>query len=214
MKKKKKVNISSIVIYIACAFLFVFAAFEIAVKLSHNSIYLFGVRSDAVLTDSMSYINEDPVVQEFLKGHNDQLQVGDLVYSEKVTSDTELNIYDIVIFKSYDTGRETIHRIVDIKDGTDYADKQVRYLIRADAANNESNDGLYRKEDIIARYKTKIPFLGHVKTFFSSIFGLILIVGLMIIMLVYDFIASNYITNENNKKNEPRKTEKTNNNEK
>ncbi len=211
MAEKKKVKVSSILIYSVCVFLFLFAAYGIVIKLTRNSIYLFGVRSDAVLTESMSYKNDDPVVQEFLTGHDDQLQKGDLVYSEKVTSDTELNVYDIVIFKSHDTGLETIHRIVDIKDGSDYADKQDRYLIRADTANNESNDGLYRKEEIIARYKAKVPFLGHIKTFFSSIFGLILIVGLMIIMLVYDFIASNYITDEKNKKTKSKETDQNNN---
>ncbi|MCR4879450.1 MAG: hypothetical protein K5906_00620 [Bacilli bacterium] len=199
--KKKKVNVSSIVLYSICVILFLFAAYGIVIKLTNNSIYLFGVRSDAVLTDSMSYKNEDPIVQEFLKGHDDQLQIGDLTYSEKVTETTKLDVYDIVIFKNRDNGNETIHRIVEIRDGSDYIDKETRYLIRADAANHESFDGLYRRSEIIAKYKTKIPFVGHIKIFFSSIYGLILIVGLMIILLVYDFINTNYIKDKKNTEN-------------
>jgi len=207
--KKTKIKISSIVLYSICGLLFLFAAYGIALKLTNNSIYLFGVRSDTVLTDSMSYKNEDPIVQEFLKNDDNQLQVGDLVYSEKVTDQTELKVHDVVIFVSQDNGKETIHRIVEIKDGSAYIDRKSRYVIRADTANHETIDGIYKIEEIKARYKTKIPFLGHIKIFFSSIWGLILIIGLIIIMIVYDFLASNYVTDNKKDKQivEVKKTE-------
>ncbi len=208
-KKKNKVKISSIILYSICGLLFLIAAYGIAIKISNNSLYLFGVRSDAVLSDSMSYKNEDPEVQEFLEGHDNQLQVGDLVYSEKVTDSSQLEVYDIVIFVHQDTGKQTIHRIVEIVSGEKYLDHQPRYVIRADTANHESIDGIYSRQEILAKYKTKVPFLGNIVIFFNSIFGLILIVGLIIIMLVYDFLASNFVSDKKKVIEEPKENEKT-----
>lgn len=173
--------------------MFLYAGYQIAIKVTNNSIYLFGIRHDAVLTDSMSYKNEDPKVQEFLKGHDDQLYVGDLVYSNKVNMDTKLKVYDIVIFKHHDTGRQTIHRIVQILPGSMYIDKEDRFVIRADTANEASDDGAYKKSEIIAKMKARVPFLGHIESFFSSVYGLILIIGLMVIMVAYQFISANYV---------------------
>ena len=198
VKTKKKHKVINIILDVACVLLFVFSAYCLILKFTNNSIYLFGIRNDVVLTDSMSYKNDDPKVQEFLNGHDDQLQIGYLTFSEKVNENTELNIYDIVIFKNRDTGLETIHRIVDIKSGKDYLDKKDRYLIRADTANFTSNDGLYRREEIIAKYKWSVPFVGHIYRFLTSIYGLILAVGLIIIMIVYQFLNDNFV----NKKKE------------
>ena len=210
-EKKKKVKVSNIVLDVLCVILFVFTAYGIVLKFTNNSIYLFGTRNDVVLTDSMSYKNEDPKVQEFLEGHDDQLKIGYLTFSEKVTDNTKLELYDIVIFKNRETGLETIHRIVDIKSGVYYADGKDRYLIRADTANYDSNDGLYRQEEIVARYKWSIPFIGHIYRFITSIYGLILAIGLIVIMLLYQFLYENYVNKkpieQTNSKEENNKNE-------
>lgn len=189
---KKKVKVVNIILNVICVLIFTFAAYELILKFTNNSIYLFGVRSDVVLTNSMSFKNEDPRVQLFLEGHDDQLQRGDLVYSTKVKKDTELNVYDIVLFINKDNNKLTIHRIVDIRSGTDYLDGQPRYLIRADTANIGSHDGLYKHDEIIAKYKSKIPGIGHVHNFFTSIFGIILEVGVIIIIVLYQYFDDKY----------------------
>ena len=145
--------------------MFVFAFYELIVKFTNNSIYLFGVRSDVVLSNSMSFKNEDKQVQKFLEGHDDQLKRGDLVYSTKVTAKTELKVYDIVLFINRDNNKLTIHRIVVIRDGSGYIDGQERYVIRADTANLGSHDGAYVKSEIIAKDKYKIPAIGYVHKF-------------------------------------------------
>lgn len=191
-KEKKPIKISNIILNAICIAIFVFATYELIVKLTNNSIYLFGVRSDVVLSDSMSYKNEDKKVQTFLEGHDDQLKKGDLVYSTKVTEKTELKVYDIVIFKNKDNNKLTIHRIVDIKDGQNYLDGKERYIIRADTANYASHDGAYTHDEIIARYKSKIPWVGHIHQFLTSIFGIILEVGIILIILAYQFLDDKY----------------------
>lgn len=190
--KKKKVKVVNIILNVICVLIFTFAAYELILKFTNNSIYLFGVRSDVVLTDSMSYKNEDPRIQTFLEGHDDQLHRGDLVYSTKVKKDTELNVYDIVLFINKDNNKLTIHRIVSIKSGSDYMDGEPRYLIRADTANVGSHDGLYKHDEIIAKYKSKIPVIGHVHNFLTSIFGIILEVGIIIIIVLYQFFDDKY----------------------
>ena len=170
-----------------------FAVYELIIKFTNNSIYLFGVRSDVVLSNSMSYVNkEDKKVQTFLEGHNTRLHKGDLVYSEKVTSKTELKVYDIVLFKNRDNNKITIHRIVEIKDGSKYYDGQERYIIRADTASYGSNDGAYLHKEIIARYKAKIPGIGYVHHFLTSIYGVILEVGIIAIIIAYQFLDDKY----------------------
>ena len=191
-KQKKTIKPVNIILNAICILIFVFAAYELIVKFTSNSIYLFGVRSDVVLSDSMSYKNEDEDVQTFLEGHDDQIQKGDLVYSEKVTDKTVLNVYDIVVFKNRDNNLLTIHRIVEMKDGSAYIDGKPRYLIRADTANMGSHDGLYSQKEIIARYKYKIPKIGYVNHFLTSIFGIILEVGIIIIIIVYQFLDDKY----------------------
>ena len=191
-KDKKSIKISNIILNTICALIFIFVAYELILKFTNNSIYLFGVRSDVVLSDSMSYKNKEPEIQEFLKGHDNQLQVGDLVYSQKVTKKTDLKVYDIVLFKNKDSGLVTIHRIVEIKDGKDYQDGLTRYVIRADTANYYSTDGAYLQSEILARYQTRIPWVGHIHTFLTSIFGVILLVGLIVIILVYEFLEDKF----------------------
>ena len=191
-ENKKKVKIINIVLNAICVFIFAFAAYELLLKFTNNSIYLFGVRNDVVLTNSMSYKNEDPRIQSFLEGHDDQLQVGDLVQSTKVKKETELKIYDIVLFINKDNNKLTIHRIVDIKDGSNYMDGQPRYLIRADTANVGSHDGVYTHDEIIAKYKSKIPVIGHIHNFLTSIFGIILEVGVIVLIVLYQYFDDKY----------------------
>lgn len=207
---KKKIRISNIILDTIAILVFVFAAYELLVKFTNNSIYLFGVRSDVVLSDSMSYVNEDPRVQSFLEGHNDQLQKGDLVYSTKVTAKTELNVYDIVVFTNKDNNKQTIHRIVQIKDGSQYADGQPRYIIRADSANFGSHDGAYTRDEIHAKFKSRTPFVGYIMNFFTSIFGIVLEVGVIVLIVLYQYFNDKYF-NKKQIVNEETIIEDTNN---
>ena len=197
-KEKNKVKIGNIILNTICVLIFAFAAYELILKFTNNSIYLFGVRNDVVLTNSMSYKNEDPRIQSFLEGHDDQLQVGDLVQSTKVKKDTELKVYDIVLFINKDNNKLTIHRIVEIKDGSSYMDGQDRYLIRADTANIGSHDGVYTHDEIIAKYKSRIPIVGHIHNFLTSIFGIIIEVGIIVIIVLYQYFDDKYFKKEEN----------------
>lgn len=77
---------------------------------SKRTFYFFDHRYDVVLTNSMSAKSER--YEEFLHGHDDQIQAFDLVDSIRIKEDTELNVYDIVLFNSPEFGVD-MHRIVD-----------------------------------------------------------------------------------------------------
>ena len=55
-----------------------------------------------------------------------------------------------------------------------------------------NDDGAYTHDEIIAKYKSKVGGLGHIVLFFRSIFGLILEIGLMMIILVYQYLDDKY----------------------
>ena len=62
----------------------------------------------------MSYKNENHLA--FLEGHDDQIQKMDLVKSEIVNENTELEVYDIVLFDNPWIKAVDMHRIVDIRE--------------------------------------------------------------------------------------------------
>ena len=52
--------------------------------------------------------------KDFLEGHDDQIQRMDVVRSKNVDKNTELNVYDIILFEDKTTSVGTnMHRIVD-----------------------------------------------------------------------------------------------------
>ena len=88
-------------------------ALGIFYKFNNKAFYFYNTRYDVVLTDSMSKKNEK--YEEFLEGH-DQIQAFDFVVSEKVTENTKLDVYDVVVFYNDRLKADDMHRIVDIKD--------------------------------------------------------------------------------------------------
>ena len=108
-KTRKKVgNILWISITVG---MFAILGAELGYKLTRKPFYFYSHRFDVVLTDSMSAKN--PKYADFLKGH-DQIQAKDFVISEKVTSEKQLGVYDVVIFNNPYVGTD-MHRIVETK---------------------------------------------------------------------------------------------------
>lgn len=106
---KTKRKIFDITSYILIGIALLLAVLGIIAKFNNGTFYIFDVRSDVVLSDSMSEKNEKYI--DFLKGHDDQIQKLDLVFSSKINSEEDINVYDIVLFKNPGIGT-TMHRIV------------------------------------------------------------------------------------------------------
>lgn len=116
MKIKKLTTIRKIIqticYYTFIVFFIVIVITSVVHRKNGSPFYFYNKRFDIVLTGSMSYKNEKYL--DFLKGHDDQIQPNDLVISSKVTDETPLNVYDVVLFDSKDFG-DNMHRIVDKK---------------------------------------------------------------------------------------------------
>ena len=109
MTKSKKSIVLSVISYVLIGTVFTLSLIGIITKFNKGTIYLFNTRADVVLSGSMSVKNEYHL--DFLKGHDDQYQKFDLVFSSKVTTDDEINVYDVVLYNNPILGT-TMHRIV------------------------------------------------------------------------------------------------------
>lgn len=110
MEKTKKSRIVNILSYVLIGIVFTLSLAGIIIRFNKGTVYLFNTRADIVLSNSMSAKNEAHL--DFLEGHDDQYQKFDLVFSQKINSDDEVNIYDVVIYNNPMLGT-TMHRIVD-----------------------------------------------------------------------------------------------------
>ena len=111
-KNSKGKKIFDIISWVVVSVLFLTSLTLLIVRKSTGSLTLFGNRYDVVLSNSMSYKNEEH--KDFLKGHNDQIQKMDVVRSKTVDKTTKLDVYDIVLYKDSRLGTN-MHRIVDKK---------------------------------------------------------------------------------------------------
>lgn len=144
---------------------------------------VFGFRSDIVLTDSMSTINDEVKEQYIQNGWDNQLAVHDWIFTTKVNEE-DLNIGDIVTYNNPIAG-VTTHRIVGIKEfyGIKY------YTIRADGAKAADKDGDFKYEAIIGKVTHNAGQFGQVIYFLQTIYGTIMLVGLAMICFLYSFFS-------------------------
>ena len=103
-------KVSKILGYSLVGFVFALIAIGMAYKFAKKPFYFYNSRADVVLTDSMSVKNEK--YKDFLKDTK-QIQAFDFVISERITKNTKLQVYDVVIFDNPDIGID-MHRIVEI----------------------------------------------------------------------------------------------------
>ena len=111
IKSRKIVN--NILSYSLIGFLFLVVTISLIYKATNKPFYFFNTRYDVVLTDSMSVKNSEHT--DFLEGHDNQIQAFDFVVSEKVTDNTKLDVYDIVVFDHPTIGTD-MHRIIEVQD--------------------------------------------------------------------------------------------------
>lgn len=154
------------------------------IKGKNQAIVVFGHSFFVVATNSMERKNEE--FADFLEGHDDQIMTGDLVITQNIPSNYDLQVYDIVTFKR---GKSIIiHRIVDIKTN---ADGVVMYKTRGDA-NNASDGWRSRDEFLGILQKNAGAKAGKVVSFTQSGWGITAIAASLAVLigawLVYDAI--------------------------
>lgn len=120
------------------------------------------------------------------------IDVGDLIIVN--TKYDELKENDIITF--YDEkGSFVTHRIIEIKDG--------EYITKGDN-NNSEDQGTINKEDIVAKYVTRIKGMGKLMAAFKSPLTMImiLVIGILVCVLVSTDKEGNPIITEEEKEYE------------
>ena len=116
--KQKSKKILEILSYVLVFLLFICSLLCLIARFNGAKFDLFGNRYDVVLTDSMSYKNENH--SDFLINDNNQFKPFDLAVSKKLPSPEELKEHDVVIYTDRSIGTN-MHRIVEI-DTSHYED--------------------------------------------------------------------------------------------
>lgn len=111
MTKKKKNLIINIFFYTLLIIIYGFVTFGVITKFTGGRVHLGSMSMDVVLTDSMSYRNKD---NKDLDGTS-QIQPFDIVVSHSINESTELNVKDVVLFRSKNYNYQIVcHRIIAI----------------------------------------------------------------------------------------------------
>ncbi len=189
-KVLKVVNIvADVLFYVLLAVIIVVLICFAVDKFSGEESYpFFGFRGMIVQTGSMSFKYDE----EFLKGHDEQFQEGDLVFTRKLRKDEELKVYDIVTFKM---GKATvIHRIVDIYEegGTTY------YVTKGDATPPEGIDSPKTIDQITGVYASNWGRFGVVVEFIKSKYGVLSIIVCLTVLIIA-YLILQYGKNERKK---------------
>lgn len=116
---------------------------------------------------------------------NDQIQMFDLIRVFPLPKESELKLYDIVVYEV--DGQMVVHRIVDIKE-PDGKHSERQFLLRGDA--NRYSDKfpvLYSQMRGIYTGK-KVPYIGSFVVFMNSPAGLLCILLVVVVCIAYPLI--------------------------
>ena len=116
---------------------------------------------------------------------NDQIQMFDLIRVFPLPKESELKLYDIVVYEV--DGQMVVHRIVDIKE-PDGKHSERQFLLRGDA--NRYSDKfpvLYSQMRGIYTGK-KVPYIGSFVIFMNSPAGWLCILLVVVVCIAYPFI--------------------------
>lgn len=175
IKKKKEVNVTTIIGIVACVLLLPILIFNIILLVQ-------------------SFVNEDEVPS--VGGYSPMVVMTDSMFPEissgdlivvKVVDPSEINENDIISFfdPASKTGTAVVtHRVIDIK----YIDGEIFFETKGDF-NNDADEDLVPADNLVGLYQSRIPGLGNVVLFMQTIPGLIIGIGVPLVLLIgYDML--------------------------
>ncbi len=187
--------VGNVIFYVLITLIIVAGIIGIVGKYKGNGqgLGLFGYNFYVVATPSMSRVNDEH--KDFLAGHDDQIQVGDLIVTRKLKDGQQLHVYDVVTFVQ--GGNVIVHRIVDITVGSDGT---VYYTTRGDA--NNASDGQRTIDEFTGILVTNAGHgWGEAVKFAQSYYGIAAVAGVIAIILLA------ILVNDSLQKREPKPKE-------
>ena len=114
---------------------------------------------------------------------NDHIQTFDLIVTEKLPDEFDLQLYDIVVYEI--DGDMIVHRIVGIEEPNEKHPDQRYFLLQGDAVENPDQFPVYYSQMRGIYRGKRIPFVGSFITFMQSPAGY-----LCMALIVFAFIAT------------------------
>ena len=184
--KKRKLTLtdvlSALFSLIVCAAMILAFSFSLYLNVTENKA-ANGVPSlKVVRSSSMSFVNEK---NKNLKQDNidNQLQIFDLIITEKLPDEFDLEIYDIVVYEQ--DGNLIIHRIVGIEEPNENHPQERYFSLQGDAVQYKDKfPVLYSQMRGIYR-GARIPFIGSFIMFMQSPAG-----WLCILLILFALITT------------------------
>ena len=119
---------------------------------------IFGYKSYQISTNSMS----------------PSINIGDVIVVKNVEVE-QINIGDIITFQK--NGEKITHRVSDIQK----TEEGISYITKGDNNNLEDSEKI-TYDNIDGKYVLKIPFLGHIITFFQN--QIIVLISLLVLLIL------------------------------
>lgn len=176
-----KIVCNTITIVLLVAIFAVFAL-SVGIQLSNDQVTGPIAVPKVVLSESMSYQHrENTYLQK--NGLNDQFQMFDLIFTEELPGEFELQLYDIVVYEY--RGDLIIHRIVGIEEPNEKHPDCRHFLLQGDAVKYADEfPVLYEQMKAIYRGQ-RIPYVGSFFAFMQSPAGY-----LCILLVIFAVVAT------------------------
>lgn len=131
----------------------------------------------------------------------DHIEVNDLIFVSKVDP-KDIKEGDVICFM--DGKIAVTHRVVTI---LEQPDGTRQFRTKGDANNTEDKDSV-SEDNIVGRYRTRIPKLGGVAMFLQTPIGMILFIGIpLLAFIIYDFCMRKRSRDRESQKTEELKAE-------
>lgn len=184
-KKRKKTSskvLDCIVSIVLCIVLLGAFIFSLVVNIQENT-YFENIPTLKVVTSSSMATRYKNNTYLFENDLTDQVKVYDLLLTYKAPAESDLELYDIVIYEV--DGKMVLHRIVGIEEPNEKHPDERYFLCQGDALERADRfpvqysqiHGIYRGE--------RIPFIGSFILFMQSFAG-----WLCILLVVFTMIAT------------------------
>ena len=188
LEKKVSDRVFEILMYIFSFVIFgvliVTFSFALTFKLNNQNLYFFDTTYLAIRTGSMETVNEsNTYIQE--NNLTNQIETYSLIGIEKVDSDEEIELYDILAYKY--KGKTYVHRVIKIF--TDEETGTTCYTLRGDANSTSlSFETKITLDDIVGKYNGYQNYgLGVAFFYLQSNIGIVAIISAMLFVITFDF---------------------------
>lgn len=133
-----------------------------------------------VTTGSMASRNEKNQYL-FDNSINNQIQAFDLIRTEKLPAEEDLQLYDIVVYKMDDI--LVVHRIVAIEEPNEDHPNKRYFLLQGDAVESPDRYPVFYEQMIAIYRDSKIPFVGSFILFMQSPAGVMCMLLVLIAVI-------------------------------